>query len=231
MEDQKCYFCGKDSAKLTIRYVKIAEYTEDVSKIEGNLNVNTVSTTERFAGVDRVSICNKCKKKKRRAGKILGAIVAFVIFIIGCVCMFPLISNVPEEMIPIVVITDLIIGLALAVFMFIFISRKGKIQYIIAHTLENKANGDNNFDKDVDRKNRETTYKVKAYRFIPVDRSLYSPKGVNGPDPEFFKKQVGLNTDIYKAIFDKFIADDKGIALIDEMIDKSQIAHLPDNPY
>ena len=26
MEDQKCYFCGKDSAKLTIRYVKIAEY-------------------------------------------------------------------------------------------------------------------------------------------------------------------------------------------------------------
>ena len=220
MEDQKCYFCGKDSAKLTIRYVKIAEYTEDVSKIEGNLNVNTVSTTERFAGVDRVSICNKCNKKKRRAGKILGAVVAFVIFIIGCVCMFPLISNVPEEMIPIVVITDLIIGLALAVFMFIFISRKGKIQYIIAHSLENKANGDNSIEKALYRKDKKLTYRLKSCRFIPVDRGLYTPKGANKPDPEFFKKQIGLNTDIYKAIFDKFIADDKGIALVDEMIDK-----------
>ena len=220
MSDLKCFNCEKDDPEHTYRFVRISVNVVEDSVRKGNVETTATRTVEKFDGVERASVCNTCVKKKRRAGKILGAVVGFLIVILMFLLAIPVLQTVPDDTIAAVLISALVIGLGLGIFMFILIGRTSKVQFILARMLERKTTGDDNSSFDRDRKTGTSTYKEISYRFLPVDPELYTPKGSSGPTLECFRKNTGLRTDIYKAVYEMFIASGNGNSFVDEILEK-----------
>ena len=61
------------------------------------------------------------------------------------------------------------------------------------------------------------------YRFVPVESSLYCPKGQDKPDLKIFKERSGLRTGVADKSFEKFVFSGNGNEMIDSIIAGNEV--------
>lgn len=196
----ECVRCKNANAENTYRYAIVATKADQETQNYIVAKKTTTTVYEQLVSFERSCVCNSCIKKERRMYtlKWTGFIALFILAALSVGAMR---ARSIGLWFPIVLAIGSLIG-AVSVF---FYARSRKDAFFASDIRANIAS-------------KKTGGK---YRFVPVNASLYCPKGNTNPDLKLFKEKGGLRTRVADQLFEKFVLPGNGDEQIDSIIDSN----------
>lgn len=194
---QECFRCKKEEPENTYRFAIVARQTTSSTQHYVVAKKTTTTVYEKLVSFERCSICSSCIKKERV--KYVLKWTGFIAFFLLCaLSVGGLRTGSFGLWIPIVLGIGTLIG---------FIG-------VLISSLFRK---DAFYAADI-RSNIASKGSAVKYRFVPINTSLYCPKGKTVPELKIFKEKGGLRTSVADRLFEQYILPGNGEEQIDSLI-------------